>query len=34
MILVEKILFVLLLVAVLAIPIELYIRKKKGEKDE
>jgi hypothetical protein len=34
MILVEKILFVLLLVAVLAIPIELYIRKKKGKKDE
>jgi hypothetical protein len=34
MILVEKILFVLLLVAVLAIPIELYIRNKKGKKDE
>jgi hypothetical protein len=34
MILVEKILFVLLLVGVLAIPIELYIRKKKGKKDE
>jgi hypothetical protein len=34
MILIEKILFVLLLVAVLAIPIELYIRKKKGKKDE
>lgn len=34
MILVEKILFALLLVAVLAIPIELYIRKKKGKKDE
>lgn len=34
MILVEKILFVLLLVALIAIPIELYIRKKKGEKDE
>ena len=34
MILVEKILFVLLLVTVLAIPIELYIRKKKGKKDE
>ena len=34
MILVEKFLFVLLLIAVLAIPIELYIRKKKGEKDE
>lgn len=34
MILVEKILFVLLLIAVLAIPIELYIRKKKGKKDE
>jgi hypothetical protein len=34
MILIEKILFVLLLVVVLAIPIELYIRKKKGEKDE
>jgi hypothetical protein len=34
MILVEKILFALLLVAVLAVPIELYIRKKKGKKDE
>lgn len=34
MILAEKILFVLLFVAVLAIPIELYIRKKKGKKDE
>jgi len=34
MILVEKILFVLLLVAVLAIPVELYIRKKRGKKDE
>jgi hypothetical protein len=34
MILVEKILFTLALVAFLAIPIELYIRKKKGKKDE
>jgi hypothetical protein len=34
MILVEKILFVLLLAAIIAIPIELYIRKKKGKKDE
>jgi hypothetical protein len=34
MILVEKILFALVLVAFLAVPIELYIRKKKGKKDE
>jgi len=34
MILLEKILFGLLFVAILAIPIELYIRYKKGKKDE
>ena len=34
MILVEKILFALLLVATLAVLVELYIRKKKGKKDE
>jgi hypothetical protein len=34
MILIEKILFLLLLVALFALPIELYIRKKKGKKDE
>jgi hypothetical protein len=34
MILVEKILFALALVAFLAVPIELHIRKKKGKKDE
>ena len=34
MILVEKILFALSLVAVLAVPVELYIRKKKGKKNE
>jgi len=34
MILVEKILFGLLLVALILIPVELYIRKKRGKKDE
>jgi|688.fasta_scaffold100978_6 hypothetical protein len=34
MILVEKILFGLLFIAILAIPVELYIRKKRGKKDE
>jgi hypothetical protein len=34
MILIEKILFVLVLVALFALSIELYIRKKKGKKDE
>jgi hypothetical protein len=34
MILIEKILFLLLLVALFVLPIELYIRKKKGKKDE
>lgn len=34
MISIEKILFGLLLVAIFAIPLELYIRKKRGKKDE
>jgi hypothetical protein len=34
MILIEKILLILVLVVVFVLPIELYIRKKKGKKDE
>lgn len=34
MILLEKILFGVLMILVISIPIELYIRKKRGKKDE